>query len=390
MTSDVIIVGAGIVGAACARALARDGLRVTIVDAAMIGGGATAAGMGHVVVMDDSPAQLALTRYSHQLWHELAPELPEDCEFDACGTLWVAVDEDEFSAARKKQATLRSHSVRAELLDARQLAEAEPQLRPGLAGGLLQPDDPIVYPPCVARWLVERASAERAELRLDSPVVSLGDDHIQLADGTRLAAGCVVNAAGTSAARLTPGLPIRPRKGHLVITDRYRGFIRRQLVELSYIKSAAGGASESVAFNVQPRRTGQVLIGSSRQYDVESNEAEARIVGRMLRRACEYLPGLAGLSAIRAWTGFRAATEDKLPLIGPWPPTPGLYLATGHEGLGITTSLATAELLADMIAGRDSKIAREPYLPSRLPSPAGRGAGIEVQPDSPCVDGEGV
>jgi glycine/D-amino acid oxidase-like deaminating enzyme len=371
MTSDVIIVGAGIVGAACARALARDGLRVTIVDAAMIGGGATAAGMGHVVVMDDSPAQLALTQYSQQLWHELAAELPEDCEYDRCGTFWVAADGEEMAAAKEKQAVLRQHGIRADLLDARQLAEAEPQLRPGLAGGLAQPDDLVVYPPCVARWLIEGAVAKGAELRLDCRVVALGGDHVVLADGTRLAAGCVVNAAGTAAAKLTPGLPIRPRKGHLVITNRYPGFIRRQLVELGYIKSAAGASNESVAFNVQPRRTGQVLIGSSRQYDVESDEVQAAILARMLCRAIEYLPGLAGLSAIRTWTGFRAATEDKLPLIGPWPEVKGLHLATGHEGLGITTSLGTGELLADMLAGRESKIARAPYLPARLRSPPG-------------------
>ena len=117
--SDVVIVGAGIVGASCARALARDGLRVTIVDAAMIGGGTTAAGMGHVVVMDDNPAQLALTRYSRELWQELADELPEDCEFDSCGTLWVATDDEELAAAREKQTVLRNHGVCAELLDDR-------------------------------------------------------------------------------------------------------------------------------------------------------------------------------------------------------------------------------------------------------------------------------
>ena len=69
---------------------------------------------------------------------------------------------------------------------------------------------------------------------------------------------------------------------------------------------------------------------------------------------------------LRTWTGFRASTDDKLPLIGPWPETAGMYLAAGHEGLGITTSLGTAELLADMIVGRPSKIPREPYLPERV------------------------
>ena len=243
MTSDVIIVGAGDRRRGLRAALARDGLRVTIIDAAMIAGGTTAAGMGHVSVMDDTPAQLALTSYSQQLWQELAAEMPEDCEFDPCGTLWVAADEDELAAARQKQATLRAYGVRAELLDARQVVEAEPQLRAGLAGGLVQSDDQVVYPPCVARWLIEQACAKGATVRLDTRVVSLGRDYVCLADGTRLAAGCVVNAAGPAAPRLTPGLPIRPRKGHLVITDRYRGFIRRQLVELGYVKSAAGEAT---------------------------------------------------------------------------------------------------------------------------------------------------
>ena len=272
--SDVIIVGAGIVGASCARSLAREGIRVTIVDATTIGDGATAAGMGHVTVMEDNPAQLALTAYSTRLWQELAPTLPADCQFDPCGTLWVAADEEEMAAAREKEQTLRAHGVAAELLDARQLAEAEPQLRPGLAGGLLMPGDLVVYPPCVARWLIDRAREQRAEVRLGCKVISLGGDYVQLADGTRLTAGTVVNAAGAAVPQLVPGVPIRPRKGHLAITERYAGFLHHEVIELGYIKSAAGNAAESVAMNVQPRRTGQVLIGSSRQFSSESSGIE--------------------------------------------------------------------------------------------------------------------
>jgi glycine/D-amino acid oxidase-like deaminating enzyme len=86
----------------------------------------------------------------------------------------------------------------------------------------------------------------------------------------------------------------------------------------------------------------------------------------MLARAIEYMPDLATLSAIRVWTGFRAATPDKLPLIGPHPDDPHLLLATGHEGLGITTSLGTAGLIADHIAGRTPVIDPMPYLPGRV------------------------
>jgi glycine/D-amino acid oxidase-like deaminating enzyme len=158
---------------------------------------------------------------------------------------------------------------------------------------------------------------------------------------------------------------IKKRKGHLVITDRYPGFVRHQLVELGYLKSAHSVSADSVAFNVQPRRTGQILIGSSRQYGAEGKEVDYPILTRMLQRAQEYIPGLAQMSAIRTWTGFRAATADKLPLIGPWPGDDSLFLATGHEGLGITTSLGTARILVDQITGATPEIPIEPYLPSR-------------------------
>jgi glycine/D-amino acid oxidase-like deaminating enzyme len=86
----------------------------------------------------------------------------------------------------------------------------------------------------------------------------------------------------------------------------------------------------------------------------------------MTDRALEYMPGLARLSALRTWTGFRAATSDKLPLIGPLPGYRNIYLATGHEGLGITTSLGTARILVDQVTGRASAIPRESYLPLRM------------------------
>jgi glycine/D-amino acid oxidase-like deaminating enzyme len=158
---------------------------------------------------------------------------------------------------------------------------------------------------------------------------------------------------------------VRKRKGHLVITDRYPGFVHHQLVELGYLKSAHSMTADSVAFNVQPRKTGQLLIGSSRQFGAEHGEIDTQMLTRMLRRAQEYMPGLASLVAIRSWTGFRAATPDKLPLIGPCPEDPRLYLATGHEGLGITTSLATGKLIADQLLHRTPAIPVEPYLPGR-------------------------
>jgi D-hydroxyproline dehydrogenase subunit beta len=365
---DAIIVGAGIVGAACADELARRGLSVAVIDRDVIGSGATAAGMGHIVVMDDSEPQFALTRYSQTLWQALKRDLPEDVEFEQCGTIWVAADGDEMLEVRRKCDYYRARGVPAEILDHAQLKELEPNLRDGLSGGLLVPEDAVLYPPCAARFLMERAQKHGATLQLGASVRKIGENRVLMDDGVELRGEMIINTAGAWSTELTPGIDVKKRKGHLVITDRYQGFLRHQLVELGYLKSAHSLNADSVAFNVQPRRTGQILIGSSRQFGAEHKEVDHAMIVRMLRRAQEFMPALSPMSVVRVWTGFRAATLDKLPLIGPWPHDKSVFLATGHEGLGITTSLATAKLVADQITGAKPQIAIEPYLPSRVAS----------------------
>lgn len=370
MNQRITIVGAGIVGAACARALVRAGARVTVVEAAFPGGGATAAGMGHVVVMDDSPVQLALTKRSRDLWHALAEELPAEAEWRRAGTLWVAADGDELAEAARKQELLAAAGVRSRLVDAAALAAAEPNLRAGLAGGLLVPDDAVAYPPPVAAWLLAEAVRGGARVVRTAAVVSVtGDDlppgSVRLADGRTLPGDAVVVAAGTATPRLVPGAPLRPRKGHLVITDRVPGLVTHQLIELGYVKRAHDVGTDSVAFNVQPRATGQLLVGSSRQVDDDTRDIDPGMLRRMLDRCVGYMPGLAAVSALRTWTGLRAATPDGLPLVGPWREMPGVWLATGHEGLGITTSLGTAELVAHGLCGTPTALDPLPFLPAR-------------------------
>lgn len=364
---DVVVLGAGIVGAACALECAKAGMRVAVVERDAIGSGATAAGMGHIVVMDDSEAQFALTHYSQSLWNELASELPSAVEYVRCGTIWVAADEEEMDEVRRKLKFYSARGVPVEVLDAQALAEAEPNLRRPLAGGLRVLSDAVLYPPSAAGYLVEKAKQQSPGLDLycGQAVASAGNGCVVLEDGIQIHAPVIINSTGALAPLLTAGIPIKRRKGHLIITDRYPGFARHQLVELGYLKSAHSSTSDSVAFNVQPRQTGQLLIGSSRQYDAEDSGVDRKIVASMIERARLYMPAIANLSALRVWTGFRAATPDKLPLIGPTE-DPSVFLATGHEGLGITTSLATARLLVDHLLGRPSAIPLDPYLPARM------------------------
>ena len=368
---DILIVGAGIVGSAVARECALIGWRVGVIEGGTPAGGATAAGMGHVVVMDDSPAQLALTAFSRSLWQRDSGMLPKSVEYENRGTIWVAADDEEMAEVHARQKAYEEAGIEAQVLTAAELADKEPNLRRGLTGGLLVPGDSVVYPPAAAGFYLAEARRLGAEVFL-ARAMSASQGQVLLSDGVSLVAERIVLAVGTEC-DLLPSLPIQKRKGHLVITDRYPGFLHHQLVELGYLKSAHKVTSDSVAFNIQPRQTGQLLLGSSRQYGNEEPKAEAEMLRRMIDRATEYMPGLEKLSVLRVWTGFRAATADKLPLIGPaagLSEDRSLWLAAGFEGLGITNAPGAARLLIDGMLGRESAIDARPYLPARLMEPA--------------------
>jgi len=363
---DLIIVGAGIIGAACAAECARAGLKTLVLERGRIGGETTSAGMGHIVVMDDSEAQWALTSYSRRLWQELAAALPPAVEYNSCGTLWVAEDAGQMKEIRRKHQSYTAHGVAAQIQDGAEVERLEPALRPGLAGGLLVPEDAVVDAPAAALFLIDIARSHGAQLLTPAPVRQLlAEGGVLLEDGTRIPAARVINAAGPWSPALTPGLPVRKRKGHLVVTGERPGFVRHQVVELGYLASANADAA-SVACNLQPRRNGQLIIGSSRQFDAEDDAVEPAMVARMMRRAIEFFPALRGLSGQPARAGHRVASPDKLPMIGPVAGNDHIWVATGHEGLGITTAPGTGRLLASLLLGRPTDIPAAPYHPGRF------------------------
>lgn len=364
---DLVVVGAGIVGAACAEAAAIAGLRVALVERSFVGGATSAAGMGHLVALDGSTAELALSAASLRLWQRFAED--RSCEFHRCGTLWLARNEAELEGAPARLALLAEAGIEAELVSSRVLYQLEPSLAPGLAGGLRVPGDAVVYPPAVAARLVAHACAAGAELRLGQGVRALDDRGATLDDGRKLH-GQVLIATGVALPQLLPELPLRARKGHLLITRREPPQIRHQLVEMGYADSVHS-EDAAVAFNLQPRPTGQLLLGSSREYDRTDPAVSLSVLGAMLRRAFEFVPGLRGLQALRVWTGLRPATPDGLPYLGPVPGRRGVWVAAGHEGLGVTTALASAQLVVSALLGRPALIDPTPYLPARVLEAAG-------------------
>ena len=366
-TVDVAIVGGGIVGCACARAASRAGLRVAVFEAGRVGAGATAAAMGHLVTIDDDPAEFALARLSMRLWREWGGW--QAIERRATGTLWLAENDAQRRAALAKQARLQAAGLEADWLSPQDLQRSEPRLARNLAGALRVAGDEVAFGPEMAARLAADVRAGGGRVQEMTPVAALHEDGLRLADGTRVSAGHVLLAAGCDSVRLWPGarpLALRPRKGQLAITDRHPGTLRHALVELGYIAAAHGDADESVAFNVQPRASGQVLLGSSRSFADTSPAVDMRLMARMVRRAQRFLPGIGALQMLRCWAGFRPATPDGRPLIGRIPGHDRAWVATGHEGLGLTTATGTAALWLDLLLGRAPELDAAPFDPARF------------------------
>ena len=250
---EALVIGAGIVGTACALELARAGLSVRVLERAEVGGGATAAGMGHIVVLDDSPAQFALTRHSQQLWDQMVRDDPLPHEFTRCGTIWIAADDAEMSEALRKQQYYQVNNVPARYLNVDELYALEPNLKPGFAGGMLAPDDGVVYAPRSAALMMQQAVLLGARMQRGT-VARLRDHGVVLADGTAIQSDAVIVANGLHALELAPDLPLRAKKGHLAITERHPGLVHHQLVELGYVTSAHTASGDSAASMSNPVR----------------------------------------------------------------------------------------------------------------------------------------
>jgi D-hydroxyproline dehydrogenase subunit beta len=365
----VVIVGAGIVGAATARVLARSGCDVTVVDRGASAGGTSSGGEGNLLVSDKGPGpELRLTQRSLAAWArvraELRDELPAgfpDLEFAQKGGLVAATTDAGAAALLEFAASQRTAGVTAEVVDDGRAHDLEPDLTRDLTAAVFYPQDAQVQPVIATEALL--AAARRHGARVSQGVEVLGPvlSHRTIT-GVRTSAGtlpadAVVIAAGPwsgeMAARFGVTLPVRPRRGTVLVTSRMRQRVFHKVYDADYVGAVGSGAADlMVSSVVESTAAGTVLIGSSRERRGFDDRLEARVLAALAAKALLLFPFLADVPVMRAYGGFRPFVPDHLPVIGEDPRQPGLWHATGHEGAGIGLSLATADLLHDQLLGR--------------------------------------
>ncbi|WP_344400246.1 FAD-dependent oxidoreductase [Streptomyces longisporus] len=375
LTCDVVIVGAGMTGAACALYASRAGLDVIVVDRGPVAGGTTGAGEGNLLVSDKEPGpELDLALLSHRLWAELAQEFGEAIEYEAKGGVVVATSPGGLVALEDFAAGQRAAGVTATTVAGTELYALEPHLAPGLPGAVHYPQDAQVMPALAAAHLVRASGARLFTGRTVTSVLRTTDGNVRAVrtDSGDIHTPAVVNAAGTWGGELAAlagtSLPVLPRRGFVLVTEPLPRMVHHKVYAADYV---ADVASDSAALQTSPvvegTAAGPILIGASRERVGFDRSFSLPALRALAAGATRLFPFLSDVRAIRSYAGFRPYMPDHLPAIGPDPRVPGLFHACGHEGAGIGLATGTGHLIAQTLTAKTPDLDLAPFCPDRFP-----------------------
>jgi len=367
-SSDVVVVGAGVVGAATAYALSRAGVGVTVVDRRGLGQEASGANVGLVTLFSghsfdepDPGPVYELTRLSADAYLALGDEVGIDIEYERCGGVVVAETPEKLAVIRRAHDGYRRHGIPVEWLDAGGVRACEPAFHhPGILGGAFCPLNGHVNPLALTRALALGGTRRGARMLLGTNVreIRTAGDRVSavVTSAGEIPCGVVVNAAGAWArevgAMTGSTLPVEPQRGQIVLTEGAPRFIRR----------VVSGSEPSA----RQTRRGNVIIGSTVERVGFDTSVNADTMTRFARGVLAHYPALRGLRVIRSWAGLRPATPDHKPIIEMAGETRGLCLAVGHSRRGICYAAGTGQLVMELVTGRPPSLPLDSFGSARF------------------------
>ena len=372
--TDVVVVGAGIVGTAVARELAVRGVAVALLDRGDVAMGTTGLGEGNVLASDkDAGPELQLTRAGLDVYAEIEDRMGDAARIRRKGALVVHPDAATWATEPERIARL---GMPARLVTREELQRLEPELTGAVHGATHVPGDLQCDPRAIAQALAREAAAAGAEVRTGVDVRGVVVEGgrvvgVETAE-RRIAAGAVVLAAGPWTRPLAEAagvpLPLEPRKGQLVrLRAPSAGFVRHKVLDGSYLAAVRDpGAQLQVSTVVETTWEGDVLVGSSRERRGFDTTVEPDVIDAMIERAARLFPALRALEATASWAGLRPWLPDHLPAIGRAELLPRLWLATGHEGSGVALGPVTGRLVAQLYCGEAPVVDPASFAPDRF------------------------
>jgi len=377
-TYDLVIIGAGIMGAAAAYFAASRGLGVLVIDRGSIASGTSSHCEGNLLVSDkDLGPELELALYAQDVWRSDLAEHADVWEYEAKGGIMVAPDDATMAQLRALADHQRAMGITVEdLPGGAALREREPYLSPAMVGGAFYPQDSQVQPLLATHHLLRLARDRGARVMTHTPVVGFarsGDrvTGVRTPDGV-ISADVVLNCAGPWSGEVSrfagdASVPVMPRKGFVLVSQPIPVTVHHKVYSASYVGDVASGDADlQVSPVVEGTPSGTILLGSSRERVGFDDGFSAEAVARIARAGIELFPALADLKLLRTYSGFRPFCPDHLPVVGPDARTPGLWHASGQEGAGIGLSVGVAKVLAQALCGEETDLDLAPFRPERF------------------------
>lgn len=376
-TAEVVVIGAGALGAACAYFLARQGFSVHVVERGQVASGTSSAGEGNLLVSDkETGPELDLALYSHAVWHGDLAEFGQLWEFEPKGGFVVATTPEGAAALRDLEVRQRAAGVEIVDVDPADAHQYEPSIRDGLTAAAHYPQDGQVQPMLLTAHLLRLARGLGAGVSTGVTVTGLSIDPQHRVTGVRTSHGTiacdhVVNATGTWAGEIAAmagvEVPVLPRRGFVLVTEPLPPTINHKVYAAEYVASTqSSDSARQTSTVIEGTRAGTILIGSSRERVGFERTVSLPAMREIASKALALFPALARARIIRCYFGFRPYCPDHLPVIGHDTRAPGLWHASGHEGAGIGLSVGTAKLLAQSMAGRSTDLDLTPFAPARF------------------------
>ena len=371
--ADLVIIGAGIVGAMCAHYAIGAGLRTIVIDRNAVASGTTGAGEGNIMVSDKTPGpELELALISRDLWFEVGARVGDTFELVAKGGV---------SVARNNSQPLRdlAHSQSLVGVDAREvgaseLATLEPYISREIKYGVHYPQDAQCQPMLAAARILQDFQGRGGRVIPHQEVLSIEEsgDGLAIRTGDSIfRAQNVINAAGTWAGEIArragSDLPIMPRRGFILVTAPLPQYVFHKVYDSDYVDNVASSDADlQTSTVIEGTKSGTILIGASRERVGYDKSMSVPVIKKLARQATSLFPVLRDAQLLRVYNGFRPYSPDHLPVIGADSRIKNLYHCAGHEGAGIGLSAASGKLIAEMITGIKPFIDPTPFSPARF------------------------
>jgi glycine/D-amino acid oxidase-like deaminating enzyme len=380
LSSEVVVIGGGVIGAATAYFLCKEGAEVMIAEAEDMAGGASGACDGFLSMQTKQlGSHLDIAKESGGLFPSVAEDLEVDIEYKPCGGLMLATNDGQLKELKARAKKLKAAGLDVEMLTPAEIKERIPDVSDSIKGGSYCADDAQVNPISLTLGLAQKAQELGATIlkgcKVENIVVT--NNRVREVNTTvgSIHSRRVVCAAGTGSNQIGKmiivDIPILPQRGQILVTEARDSILDMIVSGAEYLGTKANieGLMPSdeeamklgLGFTAEQTVSGNILLGSTREFAGFDNNTTPEAINAIAKNAIGYLPWIKDLDVIRSFAGLRPYSPDGLPILGTVKGVKGFYMATGHSGDGVCLSLISGKLISELVLDGETSMDLEPF-----------------------------